>query len=324
MPSLNLLRFTLHHLKSNSLLHPTFTTRSHFPKGLGSFVYCVLTGLLFLGLNACKPKKADSDPDLKKTRGGLEYRWLRKAAAVKAEAGDLMELRMRILSGDSVLYDGSKLGQTYWIQLTRPAYQGSIQEGLALMGPGDSACFYPVADSVFKYELTQSQPEWIARGSKLNIHVGVRSLRNEEAEIRTVMQQQGIPDSCQGSSGLVLYRVPTSVPAGSYPRTNFRAAKGLRSGTKYRLLGTLQTLSGQLLRSFTEMEPYYLVAGEGTVRPQGLNEALLQCSPGDSVWIISPSWLAYGKKGVPEIGLSPYATLFFQLRISEVEGSKMP
>ncbi len=264
--------------------------------------------LVVATLQSCTTGPSGKTPPLLKTAGGLEYYWVKKGASVKAEFGDLMALRMRIYSGDSCLYDGSASGQPFWVQLTQAAYKGSIQEGLALMGRGDSACFYPVSDSVFKFDLGTPKPDWVATGSKLRLEVGVHRIRNEEGEITTFMLQQGIPDSCRTAMGAVRFPVKSG---------NLQKVKAdiLQNGVKYRLVGSMQSLDGKVIREFTEQEPYYFVQGQDQIKPEGLGTLLSSCAPGDSLWIVLPSWAAYGNKSLPEVGLEPYATLYFRLRI---------
>ena len=264
--------------------------------------------LIVATLQSCTTDPSGKTPPLLKTAGGLEYYWVKKSAPVKAEFGDLMALRMRIYSGDSCLYDGSVSGQPFWVQLTQSAYKGSIQEGLALMGRGDSACFYPVADSVFKFDLGIPKPDWVAAGSRLKLEVGVHRIRNEEGEITTFMGQQGLPDSCRTASGAVRWK-PNAAKS-SRTKTGL-----LQNGVKYRLVGRMQSLNGQVIRAFTDLEPYYFVQGQDQIKPEGLGALLSSCSPGDSIWIVLPSWEAYGKQSLPEVGLEPYTTLYFQLRI---------
>jgi len=267
--------------------------------------------LIVATLQSCTTDPSGKTPPLLKTAGGLEYYWVKKSAPVKAEFGDLMALRMRIYSGDSCLYDGSVSGQPFWVQLTQSAYKGSIQEGLALMGRGDSACFYPIADSLFKFDLGIPKPDWVASGSRLKLEVGVHRIRNEEGEITTFMGQQGIPDSCRTASGAVRWK-PNAL------KTSKTKTGLLQNGVKYRLVGRMQSLNGQVIRAFTDLEPYYFVQGQDQIKPEGLGALLSSCSPGDSIWIVLPSWEAYGKQSLPEVGLEPYTTLYFQLRILPV------
>ena len=273
-------------------------------------MYRILIVLFLLAgtLQSCTTKPSDKTPPLLKTEGGLEYYWVQKVAPVKAEFGDLMALRMRIYSGDSCLYDGSSSGQPFWVQLTQASYKGSIQEGLALMGRGDSACFYPIADSVFKFDLGIPRPGWVAPGSRLKLEVGVHRIRNEEGEITTFMGQQGIPDSCRNAAGSVRWNRNTS-------KSSTTKARLLQNGVKYRLLGSMQSLNGQVIREFTEQEPYYFVQGQDQIKPEGLGALLSSCAAGDSIWIVLPSWEGYGNKSLPEVGLEPYTTLYFRLRI---------
>ena len=270
---------------------------------------------ILLFLVACQESRQSGRSAPFKTKGGLEYRWHRKGAPVKAEPGDIMELRMQIYAGDSCLYGGGAQSETWSLQLTQPTYKGSIQEGLALMGRGDSATFYPVADSVFRYDLTQPKPSWLDGSSKLRIEIGVRSLRNEEGAIQTFMLQQGIPDSCRHTSGYLRYVLD---PLGSSDKSNRRLnglGKLLQNGRKYKILGSMGVLGGETVREFTELEPFYFVQGQGQIKPEGLGLALATCREGDSVWVVLPSWLAYGKKSLPDAGVPAYASLFFQLRV---------
>ena len=278
------------------------------------FFFILCTGISIL-LFSCQESSTTGVSAPFKTKGGLEYRWHRKGAPVKAEPGDIMELRMQIYAGDSCLYGGGAQSETWSLQLTQPTYKGSIQEGLALMGRGDSATFYPVADSVFRYDLTQPKPSWLDGSSKLRIEIGVRSLRNEEGSIQTFMLQQGIPDSCRHASGYVRYALDPLGPSDQAKRRLNGGRTMLQNGRKYKLLGSMQVLGGETVREFTELEPFYFVQGQGQIKPEGLGLALATCREGDSVWVVLPSWLAYGKKSLPDAGVPAYASLFFQLRV---------
>ena len=280
-----------------------------------SLFYFILCTGIFILLFSCQESSKSGVSAPFKTKGGLEYRWHRKGAPVKAEIGDVMELRMMIYAGDSCLYSGSAQGETWSLQLTQPTYLGSIQEGLALMGRGDSATFYPVADSVFRYDLTQPKPSWLDGSSKLRIEIGVRSLRNEESSIQTFMLQQGIPDSCRHASGYVRYVLDPSGPSNQAKRPQNDQKKMRQTGRKYTLLGSMGVLGGETVREFTELEPFYFVQGQGQIKPEGLGQALAACREGDSVWVVLPSWLAYGKKSLTDVGVPAYASLFFQLRV---------
>lgn len=141
------------------------------------------------------------------------------------------------------------------------------------MGRGDSACFYPVADSVFKFDLGIPKPDWVAAGSRLKLEVGVHRIRNEEAEITTFMGQQGLPDSCRTASGAVRWK-PNAAKS-SKTKTGL-----LQNGVKYRLVGRMQSLNGQVIRAFTDQEPYYFVQGQDQIKPEGLGDILSTCAPG--------------------------------------------
>ncbi|MFM8960364.1 MAG: hypothetical protein ACKOKH_08895, partial [Bacteroidota bacterium] len=82
-----------------------------------------------------------------------------------------------------------------------------------------------------------------------------------------------------------------------------------------RLIGRMQSHNGQVIRAFTDQEPGYFVQGEDHLKIKGLGAMLSTCAPGDSVWIVLPSWEAYDRPSKPGNGLEPYTTLYFQLRI---------
>src|ERR1041385_1582707 len=54
------------------------------------------------------------------------------------------------LENDSVLYDSREAGMPLRYRLTKPPFEGALEEGIMMMSEGDSATFMISADSMFE------------------------------------------------------------------------------------------------------------------------------------------------------------------------------
>jgi FKBP-type peptidyl-prolyl cis-trans isomerase FkpA len=240
------------------------------------------------------------------TPNGLEYQFHRSISNEKAQIGDILVIDMQYGTADSVIFDSKNYGRPVYLQVTNPAYSGSMEEGLVLLGAGDSATFYLSADSVYNRIFNQPLPPGIMPGSELVFHIGVIAVRNEDRDLEKFLLNQGITDTAR-YSGLIISRKVEG------------KGKTAVSGKKVTVHYTGSLLDGTKFDSSRDRnEPFTFVLGEGQVI-QGWEEGIALLREGDVARLIIPSYLAYGPKGAAGGVIPPYATLLFDVEVLKVE-----
>lgn len=127
----------------------------------------------------------------KSTDTGLQFRIIRDAKGEKARMNDVLQLNLSYhLPDDSVLYNSEDLGDSFLLKITEPSFRGSIEEGLLLLGEGDSAEFLLPADSVYKRLFRQRLPSFIEPGTMLTFRVGVVNVMDESAFQRRMQKER--------------------------------------------------------------------------------------------------------------------------------------
>ncbi|NNF01835.1 MAG: hypothetical protein HKN22_04055, partial [Bacteroidia bacterium] len=122
------------------------------------------------------------------TETGLQYMFHTKEKdAETPKLGDILNIRLTYYTAsDSMIFDSKKIQDTFLLSMEKPSFMGSVEEGLILMGAGDSITMLVSADSVFDKTLKQPMPEFIEKGSKLRFHVkmfGFQTREEYEAEM---------------------------------------------------------------------------------------------------------------------------------------------
>jgi FKBP-type peptidyl-prolyl cis-trans isomerase len=256
--------------------------------------------LFLLLLVACQ---SPENSERLQTETGLQYIIHRNEAATKAAIGDIIEAHLRYGTSDSLLFDSQTFGKPVYIQLTNPAYPGSFEEGLAMLGAGDSATFYLQADSVFSKIFRQPLPAHIKAGSELYFTLGVLAVRNEEKELQAWLQREAITPQIR-PSGLMV--VPMQAPKA--------AAAKAGPGDKVKVHYAGYLLDGTKFDASTDRgEPFQFVIGKGQVIP-GWDEGVNGLHVGEKVKLIVPSYLAYGPRGASNT-IAPYSTLVFEVEL---------
>ncbi len=115
--------------------------------------------------------------DFSVSGSGLRYRFVEKKGGDKPKQGDMMRLHIKYKNNkNEVLYDSDILGDAFVLELTPPTFRGGLEEGFAMMGEGDSACFLVSADSVFQKTFMQPLPASIEKGDFLYFDVRMKKV----------------------------------------------------------------------------------------------------------------------------------------------------
>ena len=268
------------------------------------------------------------------TDNGLKYKIHEQADGTrKAKVGDIMTLHLTLMnSKDSILRDTHKEGAPFQMLLQVPPFKGSYEEGLTMLGKGDSATFYVSADSLFTKAM-QPLPPGVQKGTDIGIAVKVLNVQSEEeykktqaAEfdkqkgidakvIQDYLAKNGLTAKAQKTESGVYYIV-TQPGSGPTPKpgdmVQVHYAGKLLNGKEFDNSRTNPQAGGK---------PFQLQLGVGMVIP-GWEEGIMQLHKGEKATMLIPSTLAYGPRGNPSIPAN--SVLLFDIELLDIQKGQMP
>lgn len=261
-----------------------------------------------LFLSACDSKTTG----FKQLPSGLSYTIVRDSGNTKAAIGDVVIVNLTYGIEDSMFFSTKQMGAPIPIQVVDPPFKGAFEEGLALLGVGDSAAFQVRADSVYLKIFQMKMPENIKPDAKFTFHVGVVKINNEERELMNYLKKNNI-QATPLPSGLIYVQ--------ERPGTGAQAMAGKKVKVHY----TGMLLNGKKFDSSLDRkdpksgkaEPFEFVLGARQVI-QGWDEGIALMKVGEKGKLFIPSKLGYGPRGASDV-IPGYATLIFEVELIGVE-----
>lgn len=292
---------------------------------ISSFHFFMLSGLAFF--TACTNSGTE-----KKTASGFTYRVYRNIDGPKPKVGDYVTIHLvNRTADDSVLYDSRKAGQPMRFRLERIPFEGSFEEGLTYLSPGDSATFYVPADSLYNYlykskGLTVPQEKTsFKQGTRIRFDISL--LRIEDyvtAEQEMLMRASRMEKAEQAALDhfVRIQGLDSVLQDGKYWLKMIEQGKGafLDSGKVLVVEYTGSKLDGTVVDDNRKSgRPYRFLPGAQQVVP-GWELAFKGKRIGDRFKFVLPSSLAYGPEGLsdPRTGtylIEPYTPMVFDIRI---------
>lgn len=263
------------------------------------------------------------------TENGLKYQMHQQSEGTrKGKVGDIMTMHLTLMNDkDSILRDTHKEGAPFQMLLQVPPFKGSYEEGLTMMGKGDSATFYVSADSLFTKAM-QPLPPGVKKGTDIGIAVKVVNVQSEEEYKKTQAaeyeKQKGIDTKIiedyvakNGLTGKVqktesgVYYVVTQPGTGPTPNR----------GDAVQVHYTGKLLNGKVFDSSRTNpqsggKPAQFQVGVGMVIP-GWEEGVMKMNKGEKATLIIPSTLAYGPRG--NQGIAPNSVLLFDIELLDIQ-----
>ena len=263
------------------------------------------------------------------TDNGLKYKIHEQSEGTrKGKVGDILTMHLTLMNNkDSILRDTHKEGAPFQMLLQVPPFKGSYEEGLALLGKGDSATFYVSADSLFTRAM-QPLPPGVAKGTDIGIAVKVINVQTEEeykkSQAADFEKQKGIDakviqdyvaknrltGTAQKTESGVYY-VVKQPGAGPTPKkgdvVQVHYAGRLLNGKEFDNSRTNPQAGGK---------PFQLQLGVGMVIP-GWEDGIMQLHKGEKAMLIIPSTLAYGPRGNQAIPAN--SVLLFDIELMDIQ-----
>jgi FKBP-type peptidyl-prolyl cis-trans isomerase FkpA len=265
------------------------------------------------------------------TESGLKYRIHTKNEGAKPKLGDFMTLHVLYKTEkDSVFFDTRKYTKPIKVPLMKPSYKGSFEEGLAMLGAGDSATFLVSADSVFtKVFMAPQLPPFIKKGSEMKIIVKVMDIETKsevEKEVKQAMEKKQKQEDLDLASYVSANKITATPSASGLYFIPTLEGKGpvIESGKTVTVNYVGKFLNGQEFdASAKHKAPFEFKVGSGQVIP-AWDEAISKMKVGGKATIVVPSKLAYGERGVPneQSGsyiIAPFSPLVFDVEVVSVK-----
>jgi FKBP-type peptidyl-prolyl cis-trans isomerase FkpA len=283
-------------------------------------IFILITALI-VSFTAC-----GQDEQFKETSTGLKYKFYeRSKQEANPESGQIMSPRMKYYNqNDSVLFDSKELPGIFRLPMRTPQHQGSIEEGFAMMQPGDSAAFIVKADSFYLKTMGKQQPpKWVDENSQIIFQVKLLEILSDDEykqEQKMKNMQRKEAELLEMESYLEQNKIETEpTTSGLYIIIQKQGnGKKVKPGQKVTVHYEGKFLNDVVFDSSYEKEkPFTFVLGAGKVIP-AWEEGISKLRVGDKARLIVPSYLAYGKKGV-ESFIPPYSTLMFDIEVIKTE-----
>ena len=299
----------------------------------------ILAGIIIV--SSCNNSKY---PGYEQTKDGLYYKLIKHdEKGKKAVEGDVLMMDMVYKNDkDSVIFNSVTQGRKVPVPLTKPSFKGGLEEGFAMLAPGDSASFIVSADSLFIKTFGMKElPKEITKGSMLTFYLKVHEIKSK-AEIEKMREEKMAVAEAEAAKNKVeektnldkylsdnkISTAPTQSGLIFIEKVKGKGAnaeKGKKVKMNYvgKLLdGTIFDTNNEKVAKENNMHQegrtynaFEFTVGNGEVIP-GWDEALPMMKVGGKATFIIPSNLAYGEMNQGPI--KPYSTLVFDVELLEV------
>jgi FKBP-type peptidyl-prolyl cis-trans isomerase len=289
--------------------------------------------LAALALVSCKNSEFEG---YTKAESGLHYKFYNHDEnGVKPKEGDGVAFSFIIkqYSKDSVLVDSKSItgdgSGVFKYRLPKSSFNGSIEDGLAMMSKGDSASFIINADSFFlKTQRAKELPPHIKPGDHLMVTIKVKDIKNaqeleneqkqQQAEMEKKMMELQAAEQTTWEKYLADNKITTKPTESGLIYIEMKKGTGPHPAAtdqvKVHYTGTL--LDGTKFDSSVDRgEP--ATFGLTQVIP-GWTEGLQLMGKGGKAKLVIPSKLGWGAQGYQ--GIPPYAGVTFTVELIDVMG----
>lgn len=306
------------------------------PSFLSLGAVCFVLGALFL-FSCAHSEFADYE----KSETGLMYKFHTKGKdTIHAKYDQVVRVKLAKRLGDSTLESTAAVSPDGIEQLLQKgAFKGAIEEGITMMGIGDSATFLISTDSINKYYPARDSTKNFKSNSYMAFDVKLLNIQTKEEvmwereqsrkayvadrkekepqELTQYIQDNHV-DAKPNAKGI--YIMETVKGSGASPK----------DGDSVVVHYTGSFLNGTVFDSSVKRgQPFGFIVnaqGERSVIP-GWNEAIKMMKKGTTATIILPSSMAYDSTGYmnPKTGkyfIPPYSPMKFDIQLLDIKSKK--
>lgn len=267
-----------------------------------------------------------SSSNFKKDKSGLEYILFpnNQNNTEKLKIGDLIQMSLSYETENGVeLFNSNSSNRKYLRKLGEATHSGgSFEDGLLLMSLGDSAVFRILADNfLLKSENFNTFPTDVKLGDMIIVKVKIIDILNKDDAEKIVSNKYHESEDVELK---LLHRYLKNSNIDTTPNTSGVYIQKLESGNGEIVKSAsivsidfmLTLIDGTLVEtSYGKQAFIFKIDADEVIK--GLNDGLKGLKEGDSIKLIVPSKLAYGKQGSGKI--QSFSTLVFNIEIIKVK-----
>jgi len=296
----------------------------------------LFVALLAVIITSCGKSKY---PGFKETDNGLYYKFhIENKDAKKPAVGDILVAELTVRTADSTLFTNSGNPQRLF-KLDTSYYKGDLNEGLSMMGIGDSATFIISADSLKK---VMNLPPFIKPGEVLYYDIKIKEIISkdvaEKEKNEMMVKQQKMVEEAKANESKDLEKYLTEnkikvkpTASGLYfidlkKGNGAKAEKGKKVKVNYTgkltngtVFDTSVEAEAKKSNTYNEKRPYEPIEftlGNGEVIP-GWDEGISMMKVGGKARLVIPSKIGYGERGAGN-SIPPCAVLVFEVELVAV------
>lgn len=220
---------------------------------------------------------------------------------------------------DSLFFNGYRT-----FQLTRPEFQGSIDECFLMLSAGDSASFIINGEKFFTQTLGTGLPRFIEPGSHIKVSLRLDEIRteaqyeNDKAEFLKWIEDFGEYEKYVLSKFIKEEKIDvTPNDEGMYfIKVHEGTGKPVEPGDLITINYEGKFLNGKFFDSTKKrQQPLEFIYGSEMQVIPGIEKAIGKMREGDKVVIILPSDLAWGEKGSSTGIIPPFTSVIYELEL---------
>jgi FKBP-type peptidyl-prolyl cis-trans isomerase FkpA len=290
---------------------------------LTSYRVTVALVLFLVCFASCKSKRNTDTEGYFSTPSGLRYKFIDDKKGSNPGLGDIMLIHILYKTDkDSVLFNSATDSDSFKVKLVEPTFTGGVEEGFAMMSPGDSALFKVSADSLFRKTFRSQLPSYLTPGRMIYFQVKMKSIIPKHV-LDSIHHFQDIENRKKEFAELEKYLQLNNMDVQPTENGVYMVVKEPGTGDNPVVGDTIfaeyegRMLNGNVFdKSHDQDQPFKFVLGRNMVI-QGWEEAIPLLRKGARATMVIPSDLAYGAEQFGK--LPPYSTLVFDVYIKEIK-----
>jgi FKBP-type peptidyl-prolyl cis-trans isomerase FkpA len=263
-------------------------------------------------------------PGYSKTWSGIYYKLLTIGDDdSKAQPGDYVTFDISYKTiKDSVFFSGRRK-----FQVTKPEYEGSVDECFTMLSKGEKAEFIINASDFFKKTLQNNLPSFLKPSDDMKIIInmvdiqGAKQYENEKKAFLRWIEDFGDYEKEILSQYMQDQKLSIG-PVGSglyYIRIKKGDGRKVVKGDTVTVDYEGRFLDGKFFDSTVKRhESFQFVYGTEWQVVKGLEEAIGMMEEGEKAIVILPSELAFGENGSSTGIIPPFTSLIFELEIKKI------
>ena len=284
--------------------------------------YFILSiGAILLALSGCHESPY---PGYSWFQHGIYYKLIALGEnSNKADYGDYITVDISYKTmEDSVFFQGRRK-----FQMSKPDYEGSVDECFTMLAEGDKASFIISAPDFFNKTLETKIPHFLQNDSTMKVDIKMlevqtqKQYQQEKKAFLRWVKDFGDYEEILLKQYLDEHQIDKEPTRAGYYYIQLKPGNGeqISKGDTITIHYEGKFLNGKFFDSTRKREqPFEFVYGSEWQVIEGLEKALGRMREGEKALVILPSELAFGKEGSSTGIVPPFTSLIYELEVIHI------